>query len=523
MDELVAAHAADVTQRCQGARIVADDAADVTQRRKGAKDTRFDRKTFAPSRPCVKELREVLDIAAAHANRAYFITKSIVERNLYGVDLMAEATEICKLRLFLRMVADLDDARPISPLPAIGFNLHTGNALVGCVHPGELGLAADANNAQLDAALLVSGQLQRTPDGSYNTPPLHWCTAFGSIIEAGGFAVIVGNPPYVEYNKVKQEYRVVGYQTAASGNLYAFVVERALQLLAKGGRLGMIVPIASVSTAAMQPLQRLYQPYTQWHSHYAVRPGKLFAGVDMNLTITLLQQTSTQATVYSTSYQRWFSGKPSDRPFLFTKLVYHPWEGIPNHANPLPKIGSAIEVNILKKMHAHGKKVKDFTAKDGIPIYYHSGGRYWRKALPEKLSSHYKPLFVPEHLRSVILTLLNSQLFYWYWIVHSNCMDVVAREVMELPVFDVHRADIQLFEDLEQRLLTAYDTHQTKRTRRGSMINTVEINIDIGKAKSILDEIDRVLAVHYGLSDEDLDFIVNYDIKYRMGRTGGAT
>jgi Protein of unknown function (DUF3553) len=38
------------------------------------------------------------------------------------------------------------------------------------------------------------------------------------------------------------------------------------------------------------------------------------------------------------------------------------------------------------------------------------------------------------------------------------------------------------------------------------------------KSKPIIDEIDRVLAQHYGFTDEELDFIINYDIKYRMGK-----
>lgn len=38
------------------------------------------------------------------------------------------------------------------------------------------------------------------------------------------------------------------------------------------------------------------------------------------------------------------------------------------------------------------------------------------------------------------------------------------------------------------------------------------------RSKELLDEIDRVLAQHYGFSDEELDFILNYDIKYRMGQ-----
>ncbi|MBI2299521.1 MAG: hypothetical protein HYU66_11365 [Armatimonadetes bacterium] len=37
---------------------------------------------------------------------------------------------------------------------------------------------------------------------------------------------------------------------------------------------------------------------------------------------------------------------------------------------------------------------------------------------------------------------------------------------------------------------------------------------------ALFDELDRVLARHYGLTDEELDFILNYDIKYRMGRDG---
>ena len=42
-------------------------------------------------------------------------------------------------------------------------------------------------------------------------------------------------------------------------------------------------------------------------------------------------------------------------------------------------------------------------------------------------------------------------------------------------------------------------------------------------SKPIIDEIDRVLAKHYGFTEEELDFIINYDIKYRMGLGGQQT
>ena len=40
----------------------------------------------------------------------------------------------------------------------------------------------------------------------------------------------------------------------------------------------------------------------------------------------------------------------------------------------------------------------------------------------------------------------------------------------------------------------------------------------IRKSKEIIDEIDKVLAEHYNFTEEELDFIINYDIKYRMGK-----
>ena len=66
-----------------------------------------------------------------HPSERYFILKSIVLNNLYGVDIMEEAVEICKLRLFLKLVAQLETYDQIEPLPDIDFNIRAGNTLVG--------------------------------------------------------------------------------------------------------------------------------------------------------------------------------------------------------------------------------------------------------------------------------------------------------------------------------------------------------------------------------------------------------
>jgi hypothetical protein len=66
-----------------------------------------------------------------HPNRTYFIIKAIVLNNLYGVDIMEEAVEICKLRLFLKLVAQVETVEDLEPLPDIDFNIRAGNTLVG--------------------------------------------------------------------------------------------------------------------------------------------------------------------------------------------------------------------------------------------------------------------------------------------------------------------------------------------------------------------------------------------------------
>jgi hypothetical protein len=61
-----------------------------------------------------------------------------------------------------------------------------------------------------------------------------------------------------------------------------------------------------------------------------------------------------------------------------------------------------------------------------------------------------------------------------------------------------------------------FSTRKTINTKQGHRIEYDEM--DASKSKPIFDEIDAVLARHYGFSQEELDFIVNYDVKYRLGR-----
>ena len=81
-----------------------------------------------------------------HPSVGYYIKRRIVTDNLHGVDIMEEACEIAKLRLFLAMVSSVRKVQDLEPLPNIDFNILPGNSLVGLMRVDE----QEFNNKQDD-------------------------------------------------------------------------------------------------------------------------------------------------------------------------------------------------------------------------------------------------------------------------------------------------------------------------------------------------------------------------------------
>src|SRR5207249_4483321 len=77
-----------------------------------------------------------------------------------------------------------------------------------------------------------------------------------------------------------------------------------------------------------------------------------------------------------------------------------------------------------------------------------------------------------------------------------------------------------LHEGRLSRSLKEHATRKVIKTKQGHKIEFDEL--DASESKSVLDEIDQMLARQYGSTEEELDFIINYDIKYRIGRESEA-
>ncbi|MDR1165494.1 MAG: hypothetical protein LBO66_06410 [Deltaproteobacteria bacterium] len=141
----------------------------------------------------------------------------------------------------------------------------------------------------------------------------------------------------------------------------------------------------------------------------------------------------------------------------------------------------------------------------------------------QRETSELKSLFFASNKeRSVANSVYLSSLFFWYFIAYSDCRNVSKREVISFPfdMKDILTSDnvcgrlVFLANDLLENLQNNSYMKIIKYPKYGSL------NVQMFQpklSKPITDEIDAILAGHYGFTEEELDYIINYDIKYRMG------
>lgn len=126
-------------------------------------------------------------------------------------------------------------------------------------------------------------------------------------------------------------------------------------------------------------------------------------------------------------------------------------------------------------------------------------------------------MFPSEVVRDRALCVLNSSLFYWFYQVRTNCRDFNPSDYKTFPVPTSLAAEDM--GKLAYRLTKQLDNSAELVTASHSITGAIKFEqFRPRTAKAIIDEIEGVLAKHYGFTDEELDFIINYDIKYRMGQ-----
>ena len=556
-------------------------------------------RTERPHHPgALRDFRSVREQVGRHPSERYFILKSIVLNNLYGVDIMAEAVEICKLRLFLKLVAQLESYDQVEPLPDIDFNIRAGNTLVGFTSldavrqamtmtpDGQHRALFDADRAALarieeeaeiasrafnlfrehqtalggevtasDKAALrrrlenLGGELDRLLATEYGVDldepaayeawrashqPFHWFVEFYGIMRRGGFDVVIGNPPYVEYSKVREEYRIRGYATERAGNLYALCTERSFDLLDLNRRFGFIVQAPIVSTQRMSQLRELIHNRSNFNAYatFDDRPAKLFQGMDHCRVCIMLSRTGTPGDnndVSTTRYHKWYA----EEFLTLFQLVQYEALPVSLPTAVIPKLRSKTELSIYSKVFRQSGTLGALISATPTKhrIYYKITGvghwftfttsppKFWRDGIEEPSTRETSVCFPSPLVRDTAFCVLWSTLHYWLYQARTNCRDFNPSDLASVSLPRSVAKGVSHFQSLAKQITNRLEETSDFGAATYRVGGSVRYQrFSPGFAKPIIDKIDAVLAEHYGFTDEELDFIINYDIKYRMGR-----
>ena len=242
------------------------------------------------------------------------LKKSIIQNNIYGVDIEKGAVDIARLRFWLSIV--VDEETP-SPLPNLDYKIMQGNSLIESYKGLDLSKLTyakksgghisqysifedDTKQLQREVTQLltqyyscsdhdkktdlrnrishtIAKQLSvqnfdadilrelRTLDLAGNDQFFLWHTWFSDVFNKGGFDIVIGNPPYIsalEAKKIidpiiRQAYKDKYQSACGTYDMYVIFIELGLRLLAKNGILVFITPSKYLSAEYATTLRTL--------------------------------------------------------------------------------------------------------------------------------------------------------------------------------------------------------------------------------------------------------------------------
>lgn len=280
----------------------------------------------------------------------------------------------------------------------------------------------------------------------------------------------------------------------------------------------------------MKPLQDAYCKHSAcvWASCFDDRPGKLFDGLQHIRATILLSETNRDANsaiIYTTNLLRW----PTEtRDTLFSRLCFGLAPSSMVMSGSFPKASDPELCGLLEKIWALPDRLEQlYDSRSTNIVYYYRSPLYWIRAmdfLPHFASDsanrsvhHFKD-FPVKHSRyaGLIGCIINSTTFYIWFVAYGNGRNVTLRDITSFPIpsslINLHESN--KFQELFSQLMKDYRKNSIVRKRQDG----VEFEeFKPGKSKPVMDEIDCELSKYFNFTPEELDFIINYDGKFRMG------
>lgn len=325
-------------------------------------------------------------------------------------------------------------------------------------------------------------------------------------MDSAKYDIIVGNPPYVEDAKsgliLEKPY----------GNIYANVLFNAAHQLKSDGVLGFIIPLSYVSTPRMRKIREdLYECVPiQYLLNYSDRPDCLFTSVHQKLSILFARRKKADRTIYSGNYTYWYKNERKDL-FTSTQVVNNKYV----EDKFIPKLGTKTDSDIYSKIISNEEDITSLFDGGEFSIHLNMRAAFWIKAFLNKhAGSEYREMKSSnDGYRKYSMCLLNSSLFWWYWVCVSDCWHITRKELngFKIPIVTDYEKSDALAVALESKL------EETK-----IYVGTKQIEYEY-KHRLCIDEIhaiDDYVNKLFGLTKEESLYIKTFAYRYRV--SGGT-
>jgi hypothetical protein len=358
----------------------------------------------------------------------------------------------------------------------------------------------------------------------------HWELEFPEILNSG-FDAAIGNPPYVDV--FENDYIGVPLECIKSSNLYAYVPERAYHFL-KNNQYSAFIPRMMIGTSKrMIYFQNIFLKHKVFLMNIdsTSNPGTLFNNVKTPVSIITLKK-DFSSRLYITNYIRFYQ---DERKQLFIKERFYRLENkklILDYT--IPKISSAIEEEILNILFEKGISLDNYYP-DNIEsldnenyIYYRrAGSPYYRLAFDKPsyievdgiqvISDSIRSIRIKnEFSKYIVITPFYSSLYYWFWTVYSDCFNFDPKDLKRFPLnLKSLNSNSGKFKDLYTEIENDLNINGEDVVYNKANGVTKYKLLRAKKSKHIFDKVDSLLGNEVGLSNEMIDFLINYDSKYR--------